>query len=118
MQYPSGGAGTSEDQPWYTTEAVAFLDAFVKPETRVLEFGAGRSTVWLAKRTNHLVSVETDPEWFAWVSDNVKNADLRRLDPPADHGACDGFPDAHFDLVIVDAMTPLASNVPVSQSGS
>jgi predicted O-methyltransferase YrrM len=102
LQYPPDSAGKPGDPPWYTTDAVKFLDSFIKKDTRVLEFGAGRSTVWLNQRTDHLISVETDPLWAEWARQNSPGADVRHRDPPTDYLECDSFPAESFDLVIVD----------------
>ena len=36
--------------PWLPPAAVNYLDQLLSPEMRVLEYGAGGSTLWLAER--------------------------------------------------------------------
>lgn len=48
------------DTPWWTYQAAAVVDAFLKGrrDARVFEFGSGASTVWLARRAGHVDAVE------------------------------------------------------------
>ncbi|QCX27132.1 class I SAM-dependent methyltransferase [Nocardioides jishulii] len=53
--------------PWWTFEAVDLVEAHLAatPRARILEWGSGASTVWLAARAATVVAVEHDPEWAA-----------------------------------------------------
>jgi predicted O-methyltransferase YrrM len=55
------------DAPWFTRHMVGLLDQLLRPDDRALEWGAGRSTLWLTRRVAHLVSIEHDPDWFERV---------------------------------------------------
>jgi len=55
---------------------------------RIVEFGTGRSTIWLAARCEHLMAIEHDSHWYRKVKDklaknNLTNVDLRLI--PLDH---------------------------------
>ena len=55
---------------------------------RGFEWGSGRSTLWFAKRLQHLIIIESDSAWHAEVSRmvaerGVTNVDLRLI--PLDH---------------------------------
>src|SRR5215467_1856777 len=39
------------DAPWLTRTAVRILESALMPQHRGLEYGSGRSTVWLARKT-------------------------------------------------------------------
>ena len=68
------------DAPWLTAEAVHLLEQLLRPTDRCFEWGSGRSTLWLARRTAWIQSVEHDPSWHArtrelissWPSANVE----------------------------------------------
>lgn len=76
------------DVPWWTLAAADEVDAFLaaRPDARVLEWGSGASTVWLAQRAGSVVSIEHDPRWAARTAralavrdrDNVR---LRVVEP-------------------------------------
>lgn len=54
------------DLPWWTYDAVDRVDSFLGSlggGARVLEFGSGASTVWLARRAAAVHSVEHDHAW-------------------------------------------------------
>lgn len=53
------------DTPWWTYRAAEVVDAFLqgRRQARVFEFGAGASTIWLARRAAHVDSVEHDVEY-------------------------------------------------------
>ncbi|MFC7550545.1 O-methyltransferase [Plantactinospora sp. GCM10030261] len=102
--------------PWLTPRAVEFLDRMLLPDDRGLEFGSGRSTVWLARRIGHLVSVEDDAGWHERVSRQLKELSLDNVDYrfaprdlPEDRGGDSEYarsvlelPDASLNLVLVD----------------
>ncbi|GAB2685692.1 class I SAM-dependent methyltransferase [Thalassiella azotivora] len=59
------------DVPWWTypaTEAVERHLASLGGTARVLEYGSGASTLWLAARSGHVHSVEHDDDWARRVS--------------------------------------------------
>ena len=53
--------------PWLTRQAVEMLDGRLKPSDVGLEWGAGRSTVWLARRVAHLTGIEHNDHWYKRV---------------------------------------------------
>jgi len=56
------------DWPWWTLPAIERTASFLKQRqgsTRVFEFGAGASTVWLSKRSAEVISVEHDRDFAA-----------------------------------------------------
>ena len=68
------------EAPWLTAESIAFLDSWLTEQDTVLEFGSGRSTVWLAKRCRFIHSVEHDEGWFQLTSKKLssfENVDYR-----------------------------------------
>lgn len=55
-------------RPWISYDAAAILARRIGAESRVLEFGSGMSTLWLARRAGHLLSIEDHADWHAMVS--------------------------------------------------
>ncbi len=121
--------------PWITFRAMDWLDAYLKPEMTVFEYGAGGSTLWFANRVARVVSVEHDAGFFDVVRSMLQEQGLancslelheqapcnERSRPfasfqPKYTGMCfesyvkaiDRFPDGHFDLVLVDGRARLA----------
>jgi predicted O-methyltransferase YrrM len=98
--------------PWLTPAAVRFLDLWLKPSDRVFEWGAGRSTTWIARRVHSVTSVETSEAWFATVQsaarrNNLRNAELFLAADSDEPGAYVSFVNqaaGPFDLIVVDGM--------------
>jgi hypothetical protein len=55
-------------EPWWNRQAIARIESLLRPDWRVVEFGSGMSTLWLAERVGFLHSIEHDDQWFARVS--------------------------------------------------
>jgi hypothetical protein len=100
--------GYRVQEPWLGYRAVARLEQVLSPDSRVLEFGSGMSTLWFARRCATVVSVESDPGWYDEMQRRfgelgVTNVDYRLREPAmyTDH------PDlarASFDLALVDGI--------------
>src|SRR3546814_191705 len=76
------------DLPWWTLRAKRLVEHHLaaRPEARVFEYGAGASTVFLARRARQVVSVEHDPLWYDVVSGKLKDlpgATLQLVEAPA-----------------------------------
>ena len=69
-----------KEHPWLVLDSVNFMENYLKPQDRGLEWGCGRSTVWFAKRIGVLTSVETDKTWHGLVSSKLADAELVNVD--------------------------------------
>lgn len=70
-----------EHRPWIPIGTIEFLENFLQDDMVGFEYGAGHSTIWIAKRIKHLVSVEHNKEWYdrvqGWLKrENITNVDL------------------------------------------
>lgn len=79
------------DVPWWPYSASDRLDEYLAAlggQARVFEYGSGASTLWLAKRSGLVVSVEHDPVWHGRVqqllADSGYAAQLLLREPTAD----------------------------------
>lgn len=64
------------DHPWLTKDAISYLDQMIRPTDVGIEFGSGRSTIWLGYRLAGLISVESDAGWYRRVKDLIAEHDL------------------------------------------
>ena len=60
------------DRPWLTPAANEFLISILKDSDIALEFGSGNSTLWFARRIQHLTSVEHNQDWYQKVQQMLK----------------------------------------------
>src|SRR5215469_10117309 len=75
------------DAPWLAADAITILSTVLRKSDRGLEYGCGRSTLWFAKRTASLISLENSWEWYqrtcaALRSEKLDNVRLKYI--PAD----------------------------------
>jgi len=70
----------NKNEPWLTNDSIKFISSWIKPDDVILEFGGGQSTIWFAKISNHVTSVEHNQNWYKttkkYIKDNSTKADL------------------------------------------
>ena len=93
--------------PWIPYNVIRALSPLVRPTWRVLEYGAGMSTVWWAKRVRHVHSIELDEHWYQQVhlllaQRKLDNVQLELHSKHAYTAHLDAYPDGYFDCVVVD----------------
>lgn len=59
------------DLPWLTKDANSILETYLHSDDVGVEFGSGRSTIWLATHVKHLTSIEHDHQWHSLVRTNL-----------------------------------------------
>ncbi len=102
--------------PWLTWRAIDFLDENIKPGLKVLEWGAGGSTLFFLKKRCRVTSIESSEEWKEFVDRKAyslsleQNLDLRFFPakgidqeslPPYIQSINDGSP---WDVIVVDGI--------------
>lgn len=130
-RYRRARGGLEIGYPWLTVGAMCTLDAYVlnqerpavirhesdqqradRVPRRVLELGSGGSTVFFARRVEHVRSYETNPAWAELTTAGLARAGLAEkvtlvscplVDAYADVSA---LPDSSFDLLLVDHDDP------------
>jgi len=100
--------------PWFSYSAICLLDRFVKPAMLVYEYGSGGSTLYFAKRSGRVVSIEDDKDWYDRIVRVVNERQLRNVDirfTPANLSSVElfrasGYPGALprelADIIVVD----------------
>lgn len=95
----------NEPLPWLTYPCIPFLQARIQPEMSILEFGGGNSTLWWARRTRQVVTVEHKREWYDRLKCTVPHNVQLLHAPIRTNGeycrAAAGFPDT-FDIIVID----------------
>jgi hypothetical protein len=93
--------------PWLTEASIIFLDLYIKDllskqiKPRVLEFGAGASTIWLYNKGVDIISIDHDSKWTEAIKKDHPHIDVRLLPRPYAN-ICDEFCSETFDIILVD----------------
>ena len=98
--------GRHPEMPFIPYFAIDALDRLVKPEYRIVEIGAGMSTLWLAERAALVQSYEWDEGWYSLLSAELEkrkasNVILRRCRGHEFMGFTD-IVDGSVDLAFID----------------
>jgi predicted O-methyltransferase YrrM len=104
--------GYRPEQPWISYDAQAVLARHLGPESRVLEFGSGMSTVWFASRAGYVVSLEHDRHWYELIGRRLErfgNVEYRHVEDADTYLA--QTPDEQFDLIVIDGRERLVCAV-------
>jgi hypothetical protein len=88
--------------PWFTYPAIEFLEAVVRKDWRVFEWGSGNSTIWWSKNCASVTAVENNASWATEVRPKLsKNAQVLLHEEKEEYvNAIIG--DAVYDVVVVD----------------
>jgi predicted O-methyltransferase YrrM len=92
--------------PWLGYRAIRYLDGLLQADWQMIEFGSGMSTVWFAKRVNHVYSIEDYAPWYEKVKVifdkfGVNNVTYKLL-TESDYANADFVSDQSMDFVLVD----------------
>ena len=68
------------DYPWLTRSANEILDSYLTKSDVGLEFGSGRSTIWFAKHSAHLTSIEHDEIWEKNVREMLLKENINNVE--------------------------------------
>jgi hypothetical protein len=70
---------TGEVQPWFTPGALAEIREWDLGNKVVLEWGAGASTLWWARRCREVFAIEADSDWHRRIADEVASGRLQNV---------------------------------------
>lgn len=96
-----------EPLPWIPYCAVLLLMERLQPDLKVLEFGAGYSTMFFMERVASVLSIEHHPQWIArlrgQLAPNVTLVEASPATPEAYTAHIASSPE-RFDLILVDGI--------------
>src|SRR5438093_1561126 len=102
VQVATGADGNA--LPWISYPAIDLLANASLMGRRVLEFGAGQSTLWWTTQGVQLSTLESDAAWYQRVSDAVDGrCDVRLVDE-----SLADFPEdlarERYDVIVIDGL--------------
>lgn len=95
------------EMPWIPFSAISKLNSLIKSDWKVLEIGAGMSTLWLSNRAEKVISIEADLDWYNNLATIISNKKIRNIDlqykwVAEEMADFSNFPDNYFDLIYID----------------
>ena len=100
-----------EPLPWYTYPCIDFIKNRSYTDKSVLEFGAGQSTLWWAKRAKHVVSLEGDKGWYEKIASAMpQNVELHLVSMKSatacvsDVNKVLGKNRCRYDVIVIDGL--------------
>ncbi len=110
----AGYAATHPRAPWLTRQSIHIIEQRLAHEGRGFEWGAGRSTLWLAERLAELTSVEHAEVWRDKVAAELAHrryAHVRVVFAAPEHeayvGSINVAASKSLDFVLVDGVSEL-----------
>ena len=95
-------------KPWIPKEAIDYYENLLNEKSRVLEYGAGYSTLWLAQQgVAEVVSLESNPEWYAELENQLEDYPNVTLIFAEDYHEKNYVPDREdhtFDVIMIDGI--------------
>ncbi|MBK1645075.1 hypothetical protein CKO25_10505 [Thiocapsa imhoffii] len=97
--------------PWLTFDAIRAVEQYLRPGSRVFEYGSGHSTLYWAQRGAQVYSVEGDSGWFELALERLAGFDqvaVRFEREQQGYVHCIDEVPEDFDLVLIDGNYRLA----------
>jgi hypothetical protein len=57
--------------PWFTYPAIEYLEQLDLSHKSIFEWGSGNSSLYFAKRCQSIVSIESDKNWYEYISQKL-----------------------------------------------
>ena len=70
---------TGEIQPWYTHSALDEIQEWDLLDRTVLEWGGGSSTLWWARRTRCVFTIDHSSRWCRWISAQALKRSIKNI---------------------------------------
>ena len=61
----------NEPLPWFTYPAIEYLEQLDLSDKSIFEWGCGHSSLYFAKRCRSIISIESDKNWYEYVSSKL-----------------------------------------------
>lgn len=86
--------------PWYTYPCIEYLNNIDFHNKKVFEYGSGNSSGFWARKSQSILSVEDDEDWYENVlSEAIDNQTIILKEQKKDYVSC---LDKKFDVIIID----------------
>ena len=92
--------------PWYNEPTIAFLNKILNNKLTVFEYGGGNSTLFYARQTKKVYTIETRKKWVDYILFNgqvFNNIEIKLCSfLPNFANEIESFSINKFDLIVID----------------
>jgi hypothetical protein len=99
--------GNNKPVPWITYPAINYIENLELKNKEVFEYGCGNSTLYFAKRSKRIVSVENNLHWYKKIKEKSKkynNLFLEYKNNEKSYSRHIRESSKKFDLILIDGM--------------
>ncbi len=90
-----------EPIPWLSYPAIEFLQKINLKGIKVLEFGAGQSTLWFSNRGAQVTSLEINKDWYERILKLHPDGNFNLVDPGFTN-LPKAVTDAKYEIIVID----------------
>ncbi|MDX4067242.1 hypothetical protein Q6A87_05210 [Aliarcobacter skirrowii] len=91
--------------PWYTYPTIEYLNNLDFSNKRILEFGSGSSSIFWAKKSLEVISIEHNKEWYEKVNQNIKkNQKILLVEDNDNYENSIKKLNKKFDVIVIDGI--------------
>jgi predicted O-methyltransferase YrrM len=88
-------------RPWIAEDATILLESLIRPDDRIVEFGAGGSTEWFARLAREVYSVDGFDDWYNRLRERLTEQNITNVTLELASAAELGYQsDAHRDAYV------------------
>jgi len=93
-----------EPIPWYTYSAIEYINQLDLKDKTVFEYGSGYSSLFFARKTKNVVSIEDNKEWFEKIDENKpENLNILYKKDKEEYLSSLDKMNKKFDIIVIDA---------------
>jgi hypothetical protein len=96
--------GALPDLPWIPFNAIERLEACLRSDWRMIEFGSGMSTAWYARRVAYVHSIESDSGWYQTLANTLPGNVRYELRSGPRYWDLDEYEDRSLDFAVIDGI--------------
>ena len=94
-------------QPFMCNSSIKKYEDLIFNGAKILELGAGYSTLWLAEKDVFVESYEHNPTWFENMNRMLKSEQIDVHLHESYDNAISEYPQEYFDIIVVDGINRL-----------
>lgn len=88
--------------PWMTYSTIHYLESLNLANCNIFEWGSGNSSLYLAARAKSVISIESNPDWYAYAISHKRENLTTKLRDASQYCDVINDEDRDYDVIIID----------------